>query len=128
MWMFLDLRQDAITKLLSFPMTAQMVLLGHLYSSAELITEGCSALVSRSTSLTDEEAKELGYETAFQLCIVREKRYQGTAHSPQQIQVELTRTFEKQLAVIAKEEAQYGARKPRQRPPQPIQPLKKRKH
>ncbi|KAF8802633.1 hypothetical protein BYT27DRAFT_7215282 [Phlegmacium glaucopus] len=114
MWRFLDLRQDAITKLLSLPMTPQTIVLGHSYSSVELFTAGCTALASRSTSLSDEEAKELGHEMAFWLCILREKVYRAQTDQSSQIQAELTRILEKQLAVITEVEALYGPRKPRQ--------------
>ncbi|KAF8802634.1 hypothetical protein BYT27DRAFT_7244638 [Phlegmacium glaucopus] len=132
MWRFLDLRQDAITKLLSFPMTAQAVVLGHSYSSVELFTAGCTALASRPTSLSDDEAKELGYEMAFWLCILREKLHHIQINYSSPVQPELTRIFEKQLSVMTEEEALYGARKPRQPPSRPQQSMqqskKRRKH
>ena len=78
MWMFLDLRQTAIEKLLSFPTTPQTVVLGCTYSSIELFDAGCTGLIDRPypISISDDEAMVLGYEMAFRLCILREKKFQ----------------------------------------------------
>lgn len=110
MWMFLDLRRTAITKLLSFPITPQTVLLGNVYNSAQLFRAGCSALVSRPSPPSDDEAMMLGYETAFRLCILREKGSKSRVPAP------LIPTFEKQLQAIAEAEAQYNRPEPLKEP------------
>ena len=107
--MFLDLRQTAIEKLLSFPTTPQTVVLGCTYSSVELFKAGCSGLINRPSIISDDEAMVLGYEMAFRLAILREKKHQFNS-------IELTPTLEKQITAITKEETQYGMLKPRQPP------------
>ncbi|KAF8802627.1 hypothetical protein BYT27DRAFT_7196568 [Phlegmacium glaucopus] len=76
---FNDARQTAITKLDSSLTNSgseilKKILLGITYHSTQLFISGCLKLSNRPDPLTENEAMELGYDIAFRLCNLRERR------------------------------------------------------
>ena len=75
MWAFTALREHAINRLDTSDLTAiRRVQLAKKYDIPEWIPKAYTELVNREKWLTDEEAEELGSETAFEISRYREQK------------------------------------------------------
>ncbi|KAF8806707.1 hypothetical protein BYT27DRAFT_7191277 [Phlegmacium glaucopus] len=101
LWDFSDVRQTAITKLDSSftnwdSEMLKKILLGITYHSTQLFISGCLKLSDRPDPLTETEAMELGYDIAFRLGNLRERRLKNVPVTPEY----LSQVFVKELSMM----------------------------
>jgi hypothetical protein len=103
MWAFDKIRKKAIAELSKTNMdTVDKVILARSYSVGDWLYEGYIALVKREAGLSSEEAKRLGYETAFRLCQKREDTFRLNdinrhRRSFEGLETEICRAFQAEL-------------------------------
>jgi hypothetical protein len=73
LWMFKELRAGAIWRLNLRTSPFERVLLAKQYNVPQWLRSGYEALVRRTEMLSLEEARQLGYQSAFLVCQAREE-------------------------------------------------------
>jgi len=76
LWEFNNIRERAIQELLKEEMkmgTFEKIECGKSYQAKEMLLEGYTELLKRTETITAEEAKRLGWETAAKLLLLREE-------------------------------------------------------
>ncbi|KAF8216963.1 hypothetical protein K438DRAFT_1704090 [Mycena galopus ATCC 62051] len=79
-WRFLEARDLAIAQLNNHSDIGdvELILLARQYDVATWLRKGYTSIAERSEIISEEEAQKLGWQTAFRLSQVREKRIVGT--------------------------------------------------
>ena len=115
MWEIYDVRQIAIAHLTKLrpPMTSvEKIVLAKEYFVEEWLRAGYEELVSRSSTLSDDEAEQISWKSAMWVCRIREEVQRSSYDITARVTTAVSKAFEEELKEMKSASENYRSSSP----------------